>query len=443
MNILLPEAYRQKMKALLGDEYDSYLESFSVPACRGFRINPLKTNRDEFFSLTPFTPSPSPFAVDGYYLIDDIGGVGALPAHAAGMFYLQEPSASCAVTILDPKPGMRVLDLCAAPGSKTTQIGALMKNQGLLVANEINGRRAAVLKENVERFGLTNCLILNSDPSLVAKQFAGYFDAVLCDAPCSGEGMFRKDPDAIRQWHEETEDFCAQRQRPILEAAYQCLASGGTLVYSTCTFALAENEENVQWLLQAHPDLKLVDAGVSFGRPGVELGCGTHLCRRIYPMDGGEGHFAAKFVKDGTSEQKAEVPLLKTEQIKKEASAFLSETFPSIPYVYSHGDSVYGGSFPFIDPGKCRIIRHQVLLGEMKSGRFEPAHAVYMTPFAYQGKTVDVSDEETARFLRGETLTATGIKGWAAVSWHGHRIGFDKGDGSILKNRYPKNLRTR
>ena len=166
MNIELPEAYRQKMKALLGDEYDSYLESFSVPACRGFRINPLKTNRDEFFSLTPFTPSPSPFAVDGYYLIDDIGGVGALPAHAAGMFYLQEPSASCAVTILDPKPGMRVLDLCAAPGSKTTQIGALMKNQGLLVANEINGRRAAVLKENVERFGLTNCLILNSDPDV-------------------------------------------------------------------------------------------------------------------------------------------------------------------------------------------------------------------------------------------------------------------------------------
>ncbi len=443
MSVELPDAYKRKMKDLLGDEYDDYISSFSSSSFRGYRINPLKTDPDEFFSLTPFTPSPSPFARDGYYLIDDIGGVGALPAHAAGLFYLQEPSASCAVTILDPKPGMRVLDLCAAPGSKTTQIGALMKNQGLLVANEINGRRAAVLKENVERFGLTNCLVLNSDPSVVAERFAGYFDAVLCDAPCSGEGMFRKDPDAIKEWSPDTEDFCAQRQRPILEAAYQCLAPGGTLVYSTCTFALAENEENVQWLLETHMDLKLVDPGVSFGRPGVELGCGTSLCRRIYPMDGGEGHFAAKFVKAGEAGDRSELSLLKGEPIRKEEKEFLASSFPSIPCVYSHQDRLYGGSCPFIDAGRCRIIRHQVLLGEMKSGRFEPAHAVYMTPFAYQGKTIEVSDEEAARFFRGETLSAKGIRGWAAVCWHGHRIGFGKGDGSILKNRYPKNLRTR
>lgn len=441
MTVQLPPAYEEKMKQMLGDEYEDYLSSFSSNAFRGYRINPLKTKPDEFFSLVPFTPSPSPFASGGYYLIDDIGGVGALPAHAAGLFYLQEPSASSAVTLLDPHPGMRVLDLCAAPGSKTTQIGGLMNNQGLLVANEINGRRAAVLKENVERFGLTNCLVLNADPSTVADNFAGYFDAVLCDAPCSGEGMFRKDPEAIKEWNEGTEDFCAQRQKPILEAAYQCLAPGGTLVYSTCTFAIAEDEANVQWLLDTHPDLTLVDPGVSFGREGIHLANGTNRSRRIYPMDGGEGHFAAKLVKAGNMEHEIQRPLLKSEPIKKEVSQFLAASFPSIPYLYSHGDRIYGGSCPFIDAGSCHIVRHQVLLGEMKNGRFEPAHAMYMTPLSYCGSVREVNDEEAARFLRGETLLAKGIRGYAAVSWHGHRLGFGKGDGSVLKNRYPKNLR--
>ena len=332
MNIELPEAYRQKMKALLGDEYDSYLESFSVPACRGFRINPLKTNRDEFFSLTPFTPSPSPFAVDGYYLIDDIGGVGALPAHAAGMFYLQEPSASCAVTILDPKPGMRVLDLCAAPGGKAahcaSKLLALADEQkvrdnsdsengdsetetGIVHAFDLSKGKTALIVKSANRMKLPNLKAQQRDALMpVPEEEKGSADVLLCDLPCSGLGVIGRKRDIKYHVSEKQLAELEELQKKILRNAVSYLREGGTLIYSTCTIHRGENEEMAAFIerelgLKPDPLAPHLPEGVPGikGLPGTggeteTAGETTANCLQLLPhVHGTDGFFLARFIK--------------------------------------------------------------------------------------------------------------------------------------------------
>ncbi|MGN1390181.1 MAG: RNA methyltransferase, partial [Bulleidia sp.] len=210
--------FEARMKDLLKDEYQAFEQEMKESPKRGYRINPLKTSAEEFFRLTGYPEDQTPFAQYAYYLPEQ-SGAGATAAHAAGLMYLQEPSAASAVSVLDPKPGMKVLDLCAAPGSKTTEIAGLMHNQGLLVANEISPGRAKILVENAERWGAENVMVLNADPAEVAESFPEFFDEVLCDAPCSGEGMFRKNPDAEKEWSPEGVLSCAKRQRTILSSA--------------------------------------------------------------------------------------------------------------------------------------------------------------------------------------------------------------------------------
>lgn len=429
--------FEARMKDLLKEEYPAFEQAMKESPRRGYRINPLKTSAEEFFRLTGYPEYPTPFAQYAYYLPEQ-SGAGATAVHAAGLLYLQEPSAASAVSVLDPKPGMKVLDLCAAPGSKTTEIAGLMHNQGLLAANEINPGRSKILVENVERWGAENVMVLNADPAEVAESFPEYFDAVLCDAPCSGEGMFRKNPDAEKEWSPESVLSCAKRQRTILSSALNCLKPGGRLVYSTCTFSLEENEENVSWLLSEYPFMKLEPIQASFGRPGFELGSGTSMCRRIFPMDGGEGHFIASFRKETDAQASYCSALLKSEPMPRAAEDFLKQI--SYPYTYVHHNKVYGGTFPFVSPGTCRLLRHQVLLGEVKKDRFEPDHALFLSsdhPFPVK---MELQDSEVRPYLSGMTIPCTG-KGYTAVCWHGHALGFGKADGAILKNRYPKELR--
>ncbi len=438
---MMNEEFLAGMQKMLKDEYPAYLKETEHESRRGFRVNSLKISDDEFFSLTGFPREKSPFADHAYYLNE--AGAGSSPAHAAGLFYIQEPSAGSAVTVMKPEPGMRILDLCAAPGSKTTQTAEYMQNRGLLVANEINPKRAQILKQNVERIGAANVLVLNCSPAEIAKRFSGWFDMVLCDAPCSGEGMFRKNSEAQMYWSKEAVLSCAARQRNILESAYECLKKGGVLVYSTCTFSVEENEENMAWFCGQHPDMHIEETGVRFGRKAFDIFEGSSLARRIFPMDGGEGHFICRLRRDGDG-QPRELPLLKSERIPDEASAFLKQQLAvQYPYYHCYGSKIYGGTYPFINPGKCRIVRHQVLLGEMKNRRFEPDHAMYQSSFGKMNSIIELDYEEAVGYLHGLTIKKQCRKGYYAVSYGGYPLGFAKSDGQILKNKYPKEYRLR
>ena len=344
---------------------------------------------------------------------------------------------------MDLKPGMRVLDLCAAPGSKSTQIAEALDHQGLLVANEIISSRAAILKENMERCGAANVIIVNNTPAEVAKAFPEYFDAVLCDAPCSGEGMFRKDPDAVTHWSPEHVSSCAARQSGILDDAAACVKPGGVLVYSTCTFSIEENEQNVISFLKRHPEFIAEPISAEGGRPGIMMGQGAEYTRRIYPMDGGEGHFVARFRKCG---EPAEItfPLMTSAPVPKEVTAFLNENLTEqFPYLYVHNEVVYGGTAPFIVCRGLHLIRHQTMIGTIRRGRFEPSHGLAMSSWTAMKQSVELSEEEYQSYRRGNTIARRGIKGWAAVTVKGMQAGLAKGDGTILKNHYPKAFRIR
>lgn len=433
------EQYLARMKNMLGTEYEEYINRLNEKPKRGIRLNPLKTDLIEL----PFLKTmPSPFAENGLILQEDFKGLGTTIEYVSGAYYVQEPSASSAVTVLAPKPGMKVLDLCAAPGSKSTQIAECLNHDGLLVCNEVNRERANVLLENIERHGAANVIVTNNDVSLLANEFEEFFDQVLCDAPCSGEGMFRKENEADIDWSLERVQFCAKRQALILESAYRCLKPGGTLVYSTCTFSKEENEDNIAAFLTKHGDMQLVPCDVHFGRPGISTSFPTELTRRIYPMDGGEGHFIAKLKKVGSKD--GTHPILKSDRLPKCAQEVFDDLFiKPYPYYLVKNNRVYGGTSPFYDTHHLHLLRNQVLLGEMKNNRFEPSHHLFMSAWTDFKKKCLLSDEEATRYLHGEQIAHPNPKGFTAIDAHGFVIGGAKSDGKNLKNRYPKKYRIR
>lgn len=432
--------FLQCMQEMLGAEYDSYLSCLQEPKKRGFRINPLKTSDSSEFDV--FRDKKSPFAYNGWYLKEDVKGVGFSPEYLSGCMYIQEPSASSAVTILNPEKEMKVADLCAAPGSKTTQIAELLGNTGFLLANEIDSKRGRILLENIERCGTTNCLVTNNSVQEIAKEFEGFFDMVLCDAPCSGEGMFRKEDEEDIDWSEEGVLACARRQAKILDGAYRCLRKGGTLVYSTCTFSKEENEENILSFLKRHDDMKLIPIDVDFGRCGFDIGNHTDFTRRIFPMDEGEGHFIAKMVKDGN--ETVSHSFYENAKLPKEVKIVLEDLLEkSYPYYYIYQNKVYGGTHPFYDTHSLHILRNQVYLGEMKNGRFEPSHHLFLSAYTPLKRRIELTEEEMKRYYHGEEIPHSCDKGFTSVTYHDHVLGGAKSDGKHLKNRYPKGLRIR
>lgn len=262
---MLPEGFEARMCAHLGSEYEDFLASFDRPLCTGLRRNPLKTGFTG--DLSRFSLSPVPWCPTGFYY-DAVSRPGLSPYHAAGLYYLQEPSAMAPAELLDPQPGERVLDLCAAPGGKSTQLAGKLRGKGLLVCNEINAKRAKILSGNIERLGISNALVLNEHPKRLEERFAGYFDKILVDAPCSGEGMFRKEEAAVTDWTEDTNAICANRQLEILTSAAAMLRPGGRLVYSTCTFSPVENEGVISDFLWKNPDFSVEKPDVPFFSPG-------------------------------------------------------------------------------------------------------------------------------------------------------------------------------
>ena len=428
---MLPEAFLQRMEAQLGSEYPAFLESLERPRAVALRFNPMKGERP----VLPFVGAPVPWEPEGFYY-DPETRPGLHVYHEAGVYYLQEASAMAPVALLDPKPGERVCDLCAAPGGKTTQIAGRMLGQGFLVCNEINPKRAKILSRNIERMGVANALVTNEHPETLASRFPGFFDRVLVDAPCSGEGMFRKEEAAVTDWSQETVQMCARRQREILDSAARLVRPGGRLVYSTCTFAPEEDEETVAAFLEAHPDFTPEPVEAPWFVPG------ENASYRMWPHKLlGEGHFAAVLRK--TQGESGEVPACPGEKCPKAWESFAKELDITLPEgkAVSFGQSLYWAPMELPELNRLKVLRPGLELGTERKGRFEPAHAL-----ALWLKTCAVTESfppegpEMKAYLHGDVVPS-GKRGWCLVQTGGYAIGWGKGDGSVLKNHYPKGLR--
>ncbi|MCR4740640.1 MAG: RsmF rRNA methyltransferase first C-terminal domain-containing protein [Lachnospiraceae bacterium] len=508
---MLPVRFCENMKALLKDEYEAFIAGYESESCKALRLNPLKTGKAQFLALSLFHLCPVPWEDMGFYYSEE-DFPGKHPLHEAGVYYIQEPSAMYPVNLLfeddmqDPESPdplhsdqpLTILDLCAAPGGKTTQIAGRMKGRGVLVANEIHQKRAEILSENIERLGVTNALVLNETPDRLEKRFPGYFNRILVDAPCSGEGMFRKNEEAVKEWSPENVEMCAKRQDDILDKAVTMLKYGGILVYSTCTFNKEEDEDCIGRLLSRHEDLKFICE------------------KKLYPHRiEGEGQYAAKLVKIGPrggssghlqpsklSVRKNALPFLKIfegfarenlindgdyvsesgalngqavrpkapngQEVRSEAPNGQEVRPGEVPHddgmlplalrvfndlkkyggitcgePIAFGDNLYIAPEGFTDLGGLKCLRPGLHLGSIKKGRFEPSHALALTLKPENVKRyVNLTDPESAEsYLKGMTFYHEGEKGFHLICAEGYSLGWGKLAGNIMKNHYPKGLR--
>ncbi|MGN0706931.1 MAG: RsmB/NOP family class I SAM-dependent RNA methyltransferase [Faecalibacterium sp.] len=508
------EYFESRERALLGGRYALLYEAPSAQAARGVTVSALRTTPERFAQLADFALEPSPFCRAGFAVPQAEFRPGRHPYYHAGVFYSQEPSASSAAPLLGVRPGMRVLDLCAAPGGKSSQLAAALQGRGVLVSNEYVAARAEILKSNLERMGVPNAVILNETPARIADALPEFFDRILVDAPCSGEGMFRKEPAALAQHCEGLVHQCADLGAEILDHAAAALAPGGQMVYSTCTFAPEEDEGQVAAFLVRHPEFTLVDAlgnvDYSFGSPGEENRTGglpldVSKVRRIWPCQGGEGHFMARLVKAGTpralppagahtaEEQlwlaaageasrkgksgKKAAPVRENARSARRENAracrdavqgrnlhsrpagegevtaaqslaawqeFAAAYFPALaqrPAVL-HGGSVLL-PVPFPQTG-LHVLRAGVFVGSVQKGRFVPEHHLF-TAFGAQcanREDLSLADPRCVEYLSGREIEASAAAdGWCCVTVDGWPLGGGKVSGGRVKNHYPKALR--
>ena len=429
---MLPEAFLERMKHQLGDEYEDFLGSLERPRAVALRYNPLKGPAPKL----PFVGESVPWEPEGFYYDPD-SRPGLHIYHEAGVYYLQEASAMAPVALLDPQPGEKICDLCSAPGGKTTQIAGRMMGRGFLLCNEYSPKRAKILSRNIERMAVANALVTNESTDRLAARFPGFFDRVLVDAPCSGEGMFRKEEAAITDWSQETVEMCARRQAEILHNAARMVRPGGRLVYSTCTFAPEEDELAVAAFLESHPDFEpeVIDTPWFVPAPN-----GGH---RLWPHKLlGEGHFAA-VLKKTNGEEEADIPTVSGEKLPKEWQTFAKELGITLPpgKAVSFGTNLFWVPEETPDLKKLKVLRPGLELGEVKKGRFEPAHALALwLKDCANTVSFDPDSPEMKAYLHGEVLPC-GLQGWCLVKAGDFSIGWGKADKIQLKNHYPKGLR--
>lgn len=459
----LPIEFEKKMKAFLGDEWDDFLYSYDNNRFQALRFNTLKVqSHEEIMRILKVLGISSDkkvsWANEAYYFDENVRP-GKHPYHEMGLYYIQEPSAMSAAALLAPKPGMRVLDLCAAPGGKSTQLATYLGDSGLLVSNEINTQRSRILSQNIERMGIKNAIVTNEDSFVLASHFPGFFNAIQVDAPCSGEGMFRKLPEAIEQWSMENVAICAARQKEILDNAAVMLKPGGTIVYSTCTFSKEENEDVIEYFLEKHHDFTLEEM------------------ERFWPHKvDGEGHFVAKLVRRGSVDtgfksdrqtkkiknnknRKNETKSALTKENMKLLSEFLDETISDDmaaliknSRLVMFGEQLYRLPDMEVDIKGLKVQRAGLHIGEFKKQRFEPSHSLALALKLSEAKNVvklTCDNPQTIGFFNGQSVmlsdeqAAECKKGWALVCVDGYPAGWGKVNGTQVKNHYPKGLRNK
>ena len=459
----LPIEFEKKMKAFLGNEWDDFLYSYDNNRFQALRFNTLKVQSpEERMRILKLLGIPSDkrvsWANEAYYFDENVRP-GKHPYHEMGLYYIQEPSAMSAAALLAPKPGMRVLDLCAAPGGKSTQLATYLGDSGLLVSNEINTQRSRILSQNIERMGIKNAIVTNEDSFVLASHFPGFFNAIQVDAPCSGEGMFRKLPEAIEQWSMENVAICATRQKEILDNAAVMLKPGGVIVYSTCTFSKEENEDVIEYFLERHPDFTLEEM------------------ERFWPHKvDGEGHFVAKLVRRGSVDtdlkadrktkknknsknRKNETKPALTKENMKLLSEFLDETISEDVAAWiknsrlvMFGEQLYRLPDMEVDIKGLKVQRAGLHIGEFKKQRFEPSHSLALALKLSEAKNLvklTCDNPQTIGFFNGQSVILSDEqaveckKGWALVCVDGYTAGWGKVNGTQVKNHYPKGLRNK
>ena len=448
----LPAKYIERMKALLGTDFELYEEAVNDEPVRAFRVNIDKISLEAFEKLNTFSSGKISYVENGFYLNFD--KIGNHPFHHAGMIYVQEPAAMAPAECVEIQPDWAMLDMCAAPGGKSSQIKNKLGEKGVLVSNEIIPSRCKILTGNIERLGLLNCVTTCLDTKRLSSLFPDTFDLIMVDAPCSGEGMFRKEQIAIDEWSEENVKKCAARQSEILENATKCLKSGGYIVYATCTFSLEENEMVVDAFLQAHSEFELVEVtervkestsdGIYF--EGCECE-NIHFARRFYPhVSRGEGQFMAVLRHKGEGYSAPKKPAKKTEKIDDLVFVFLDEVLESYDksYVTMYNQNPVYFS-PDFDVPKGVAFSCGVTIGEVKKGYLQPHHQFFMAMGSRFKQKIDLApdSDDLKRYLHGEEISVDLPNGWAAVTVCGCTIGGGKVVGGRLKNHYPKGLRTK
>lgn len=425
----LPRDFLERMKRDLRSEYEEFLSSYKEPPARGIRVNTLKISGEEFKKITPVPLDGTvPWEPNGFYTTAE--GLGKSIAHAAGLYYVQEPSAMCAAPLLKAKAGERVLDMCSAPGGKGTRLAEDMRGGGVLVLNEIDFKRYLILRGNAERTGVKNAVITNLAPDKIAAYFENYFDKILVDAPCSGEGMFKKEQNAIPEWSLNNVALCAQRQAAILECADRALAGGGRLVYSTCTFAPEEDEGQIERFLKAHPAYVLKSSEKLL--PHKVRGEG-HYCAVLEKTEGGRADLKMpSFRVNRAALEKyrgweRETLKITVENIIEENGKLfaVNEDTPDISFIKgAHAAGVcLGGLSP---DGK----------------RFEPSHTLAMSLKADEVNCVEVDEKTALNYLRGLTFDCDpSLGGWKAVTFSGYPLGWCKAVNGTAKNHLPKGIR--
>jgi len=463
----LPMEFLDKMRGLLGEsEFDEFLKSYEMPRYNGLRVNTLKIGVEDFLRISPFRLEPIPWTKDGFYYPQS-ESPGKHPYYYAGLYYIQEPSAMLPGTVIDAKPGEKILDLCAAPGGKTVQIAAGMQGEGLLVANDINSYRVKALVKNIELCGVKNAIVTNESPDKLARNFEGFFDKVLVDAPCSGEGMFRKDEDAVRSWEKFKCEKCAGMQWDILKNVDRLLKPGGVVVYSTCTFSPEENEKMIDMFLKQHGDYELLEipkiAGMEGGRPEwADNNTDMAKTARLWPHRlKGEGHFVAKMRKRlkeekdidrGTLKKGKDVPTSKEKEMSEMSEHI--EAFKAFcrdnlnigidGHFAVKGNNLYCLPVEYPDLSGIKVAKFGWYLGEFSGRRFEPSHSMAIALSRDDFKNVmdiESGSGDVIRYLKGETLMAESPKGYTVVCVDGYTLGWGKQMGGMLKNLYPKGWR--
>lgn len=435
------EKFFDEIKNLIPDEFDDFIKCYNEEPYKGLRINTLKCSAEKLKETLKTNLKPTPFCNKGYYYPNNIK-LGKHPLHHSGAFYIQEPSATSAVPMLEIQEGDIVLDMCSAPGGKSTQIAAELNSTGLLVSNEIVKNRANILLSNIERMGVKNAVVISAHPQKIAEKLPNFFDKILVDAPCSGEGMFRKDNEAKSEWSYEHTVTCAVRQLEILNSAKHCLKENGVLVYSTCTYNTRENEGVITKFLEENPDFEIEDSHQNYGRNTLKY------AKRIFINDGGEGHFCCRLKRK--SENNGYTQPYKYAKIKnhKEVLDFYYSIFKDKPFTDNFEvirDKIYILPDNLPDLKGLNVLRAGILLGEIKKNRIEPCHSIFMTKKPEECLNIvdlKADSEEIKKFLHGEEIQIDrDIKGYTAVATEGIVTGFGKASGGNLKNKYPKGLR--